>query len=766
MTYQRPILWMVRCRVDVGDLHSQRMNDMKVVVKMLLMLFHVVRGASSFTTRSTTTRLGHRAFSPLLLRHASSRSDPAGSPKKKKNSSTKFTINQKTTPDQARKLAAAFDQLARKEGFGRSDALFVSDEDFDDDFADDYYEKLQKNRRVDKAGDQDFVDPSHLNDNPDSTDASDLDDEGNSGPWSDDVDSIDFGGSSGESMDDRIASAKRDMDLGRVTVPEDLDMLAQTITPRTLRDLGFRRELNPFEGDQTPRQARFKLVTNAMDCPACGSEFQMQDEKRPGYLPPHKFEIQQKLHKIHEMRKLQEKAISADWSPEDEIEWLIQTDGKSGREPNLEAIDLDAMAESLGIDLDQIESKPVFCQRCHGLQNSGKINESLRPGWSEDPLLSQSRFRKLLRPLSEKKAVIVALVDLFDFSGSVLPELDRIAGTNPVIVAANKADLLPSKMGPVRVQNWVRRELQYLGVKSLANIGGAVRLVSCKTGMGVFSMLDKARELAERMECDIYLVGAANAGKSTLLNFVLRNRYGYDIHEKKRAGNMNKFKGAVTTSPLPGTTLKFIKVSLFGGGNLYDTPGLLVPGTLTQMLTPEELKIAVPKKQVEPLTLRVENGKCVLVGGLARVALVGDSRPFFFTFFVSNDIKIHKTDLSKAEEVRRKHAGGILTPPLPPVPERTDEIGDFEHHDLEIKGSGWKEAGADIALTGLGWVAVTGAGIAKVQISVPKGIAVTVRPPLMPFDLRDSTARYTGSRSVRSTGRKRRGRGISGVGRK
>ena len=65
---------------------------------------------------------------------------------------------------------------------------------------------------------------------------------------------------------------------------------------------------------------------------------------------------------------------------------------------------------------------------------------------------------------------------------------------------------------------------------------------------------------------------------------------------KKRAGNANKWKGSVTTSPLPGTTLKFIKINLGGGRFLYDTPGLLVPGCLTERLTPKELAIAVPKK--------------------------------------------------------------------------------------------------------------------------------------------------------------------------
>ena len=692
------------------------------------------------TTRSvvrpaTTTYGLSRYFSskPLSRVAASSGADDVARSKKKKASNKqKFKINQ-ITPEQSEKLAAAFDELARKEGFTPTDSHFTSEDTFDDDFDDDDYVFPKE---LSGKTDHEFVD-----------------------------DGVDY-----DSMDDRIASAQRDMDLGRVTVPEDLDKLAQDIGPRTLRELGFRPELNPFEGDGIQRQEKYKLVTEAMTCPACGSDFQTSDESRPGFLPKEKFEVQQKLDRIDKMRRLQQKSMSDDWTPEDEVDWLIQTSGKEGTDaPRLDEMDIYKMAENMGIDLDALTSaKPTICKRCFDLQHSGKVDVSLRPGWTEDPLLAQATFRKLLKPIATRKAVIIALVDLFDFAGSVLPELDNIAGSNPVIVAANKADLLPSKMGPVRAEQWVRRELKYLGIKSLANVGGAVRLVSCKTGDGVYPMLDKARQLADEMECDIYVVGAANAGKSTLINYILRNRKSEldKLPGKKRAGNKNKYKTAVTASPLPGTTLRFIKVMLPEGKNLYDTPGLLVPGTLTHMLTPEELKLVVPRKRVEPVTYNVANGKCVMIGGLAYVGVVGESRSFFLSVFVSNDIKIHKTDLSKAEEVRRKHAGELLQPPLPPGPERIEEIGEFEHHVIDIKGSGWKEAAADIALTGLGWIAVTGAGDAQIQVSVPKGIAVSVRPPLMPFDIRDSTARYTGGRSVRSGGRRRRGGGVPGVGRK
>lgn len=169
-------------------------------------------------------------------------------------------------------------------------------------------------------------------------------------------------------------------------------------------------------------------------------------------------------------------------------------------------------------------------------------------------------------------------------------------------------------------------------------------------------------------------------------------------------------------------------------------------------------------RPVEPITFRVPAGKCVLVGGLAKIEVV-DSKPFLFTFFVGNDIKLHPTDSEKAEEFTQNHAGGMLTPPFEPGDKRMAQIGKFEEHIIDVEGLGWKEAAADITLTGLGWVAVTGAGTAKVKVSVPKGVGVSVRPPLMPFDIMEVAAKYTGGRAVRKSTKSKTGKRRRGVGR-
>jgi hypothetical protein len=162
----------------------------------------------------------------------------------------------------------------------------------------------------------------------------------------------------------------------------------------------------------------------------------------------------------------------------------------------------------------------------------------------------------------------------------------------------------------------------------------------------------------------------------------------------------------------------------------------------------------------------VASGKCVLVGGLARIEVIGDSKPFLFTFYVANDIKLHPTDSSKADDFVAKHAGKFLTPPLEPGPERIAQLGEPDEHVLDIEGVGWKEAAADITLTGLGWVAVTGAGTAHIRLTVPKGIRVAVRPPLMPFDIWETTAKYTGGRAIRKSTKSATGKRRKGVGRR
>merc|ERR1711971_1034959 len=107
------------------------------------------------------------------------------------------------------------------------------------------------------------------------------------------------------------------------------------------------------------------------------------------------------------------------------------------------------------LEKEERRNKPTFCQRCYRLRNYGMIDDELRPGWSKAETLMPEHFRKLIDTIKLKKCIIVTLVDVFDFHGSMLPDIAEIAGDNPVIVAVNKVDLLPADYQQNYLRAWI-----------------------------------------------------------------------------------------------------------------------------------------------------------------------------------------------------------------------------------------------------------------------------------------------------------------------
>mmetsp|Transcript_20334 Transcript_20334/g.45212 ORF Transcript_20334/g.45212 Transcript_20334/m.45212 type:complete len:280 (+) Transcript_20334:779-1618(+) len=274
--------------------------------------------------------------------------------------------------------------------------------------------------------------------------------------------------------------------------------------------------------------------------------------------------------------------------------------------------------------------------------------------------------------------------------------------------------------------------------------------------MGMSGLLDDLMSKAAMHGNKVYVMGAANVGKSSFINRLLETAQ----VKRGKQGARTRDVAMATVSNLPGTTLDFLKIKLPNGVTMIDTPGLLNEGQLTSRLTTEELSQVIPSKPVNSVTLRVTEGKCVLVGGLATVELVS-GRPFFFTFFVSNAVQMHPTDASKAAEFVQKHVGGLISPPA--SLERLEQLGPFVSQELEIEGDSWRRSCYDIVIAGLGWVAITGPGIARVRVTVPEGTAVGVRPSLLPFEAPHTTVRFTGGRLARKSVGKRTGGGGGGA---
>lgn len=175
---------------------------------------------------------------------------------------------------------------------------------------------------------------------------------------------------------------------------------------------------------------------------------------------------------------------------------------------------------------------------------------------------------------------------------------------------------------------------------------------------------------------------------------------------------------------------------------LVDMPGLLVPGSIAERLTLEDLKQIIPqKKESLRLTFHMDEGRTLLLGALARLDFV-KGRPFQFTVCASERLKIHRTRIEKAARICQEWAGDKLTPPMDAS--RFGELLPWEPHRFEVTGTGWDEACVDVVFPGLGWISITGCGDCVLEAHAPVGVDITTREPLLPYEARWTGVKYRG----------------------
>ncbi|CAE8674413.1 unnamed protein product, partial [Polarella glacialis] len=268
-----------------------------------------------------------------------------------------------------------------------------------------------------------------------------------------------------------------------------------------------------------------------------------------------------------------------------------------------------------------------------------------------------------------------------------------------VRIIANKIDLLPRDASVIRVRGWVAQEAILAGFPRVKITD--VFPVSCHDGKGIMAvakLLDQQNTYREH-----YLVGAANVGKSSLINRL-------SLRKRKGVGETSaKDSTGFTVSLMPGTTLRPLVMKYQQGNTkLIDMPGLLVPGSFTERLTLEDLQQIIPQKRgALRVTFRMAEGRSILMGALARIDMA-EGRPYQFTVFASEKLKIHECAIDKADWIAQRWAGGKLTPPM--KAEQFAPMQPWVLHRFELTGRGWDEACVDLVVHGLGWVALTGVG--------------------------------------------------------
>lgn len=388
-------------------------------------------------------------------------------------------------------------------------------------------------------------------------------------------------------------------------------------------------QLNTESVNAKPPSVRF--TDDLKTCIGCGAGLQTENSLQLGYVPPHKYLAYESWRQAVSQSVGASGNSNASSDITDFVLDDLTTDDAAPPAPT--GISLPSAVPTMPID----PKKPMrlTCQRCYELEHYGHVTPAA---------VDASHFADALSPLKDAEALVVNVVDIFDFHGSFIPKLRKHSGTNPIIVAANKVDLLPDGVHVERVKQWLHKETFTMGVTVVS-----VQLFSAKTGQGI-EELASAINWYRAGRSEVFVVGCANVGKSTLINKLMQ----------VMKGPRNR---KVTVSPIPGTTLGLIRLPLGDDAWLLDTPGIFSDRQIVQYLSAEELKKVSPQKKLKPVVERLNPGRTIFIAGLARVDYTNGPDGIFFTFFTSNEIYLHKTHTSRAEELYNAKRGSMLDPP-------------------------------------------------------------------------------------------------------
>jgi len=452
-------------------------------------------------------------------------------------------------------------------------------------------------------------------------------------------------------------------------------------------------------------------------CSGCGAAFQHTSPDLEGYLPEHKFDNLL-------LRNEKVKQTLADLRANEQIRksdfWVQERKPSPPKFTEFNNIEDIEEAIKTAVPLHSVSKKPtlkqVICMRCFKLARAN----TLTPGKTKVVHQDSKQVLAWLAEQIPRGSVILHIRDLMDFDGTDLPQLYQIAAEKKLklILIANKVDVLPASYHYDRVHQWV---------KSQTSAPDHICVVSSVSGQGMTKVIGLLKQYKEEFpKSSTYVVGVANAGKSSFINKLARMTWDLPMTKFKDLDLVDE----LTTSPIPGTTLNLVPVHLRRiAMTITDTPGVPNAAQVTAHLQETEfLKALVPHKKLNPQVVTLNTDISLFLGGLARLDLTSGN-PKLITLFMSNMVTFHRTIRSKADSVFAKHSGNLLLPAYP------KSVGSLQKvTTVKLSCQDYKVAERDVCVHGLGWVSVTGKGECTLEVRTPEAVGVSQRAPLMPYE--------------------------------
>ncbi|MCM1259718.1 MAG: 50S ribosome-binding GTPase [Prevotella sp.] len=346
----------------------------------------------------------------------------------------------------------------------------------------------------------------------------------------------------------------------------------------------------------------------------------------------------------------------------------------------------------------------VYCKRCYDIRHH---NIKYFANYNPDA------YYEKIKIIQHQRALVLLMIDVLDIYGGFIPQLSSYIGENPVLIVVNKVDILPKGFQIQKLENRIREIASAHSIRVVA-----IMMISAKKAKDVQKVIEKIsklkypsqpkkdhryirnKEKTTRYD-DCYIVGCASVGKSTFMNMVGKLTLHYPDE-------------VITTNSQYQTTLDFIKWPLDQNSYLIDTPGLINENHFGAYLNNESIQLLIPKTYIKPRTYQLRTEQSILIGGLVQLDFEC-KEGVNVSFYISNELYLHRTKTKEVERVKASLAYQKLVPPY--TLEESDNIQQLTTYHFKV------EQPMDLFICGIGFVHIV-SQYAHIKVIIDKKILV------------------------------------------
>lgn len=330
------------------------------------------------------------------------------------------------------------------------------------------------------------------------------------------------------------------------------------------------------------------------------------------------------------------------------------------------------------------DGEEMYCQRCFQLKHYGKYSINK---------LTRDDYRREVNELLNKVELVLPVFDIIHFESSFDDEILDVLREKDSIIVINKLDLIPTDKHPSEVANWLKERLAEEGIAPLD-----IAIVSSKNGYGINGIYKKIKHFFPNGVKGM-IIGVTNVGKSSIVNRLIG-------------------KKIVTVSKYPGTTLKnVLNMIPFTNIGLYDTPGLIPDGRISDLLCDSCAQKTVPSTEISRKTFKTGKNRVIMLGNLLEFRILNSEevKPIF-TVFAAKDIPFHETNKEKSLELNKINYFDI------PCKHCREKYNSYKKEKKTLTIN----AGEELVFKGLGWLSVK-RGPLKIEIKIPEYVELINR---------------------------------------